>query len=707
MLALMQRCFDGYSNGSGKSSLAMATLWALTGTLDPRPMQDAKVADVVNDDSKVSTLPSRKFAALFVVELSLTFAILFCLPPCPSQSARVSVRGSLNGKPFVITRTKTSTKGALVFHLDGQDLTTQSIKDTQAIIDENLGVGPQIVARTMFHGQFAMNGLLEATDAKFKEELALVVPLSVWQQGATVARAKSRDASKKSAEFEGMIRLRSSDVEDLMNQRDEAEAKLLAEQSAYGHLQARVNEEIRDIREAAGSLGVDVETIQSALETASLEIQQLESQLNTIAMERDSNRAQIQKHSNDAVKETSLKRDELESRQREYDRALLKLECVISNRKEIEMKWNIDNSSDDVDITVPERCPTCKQPISSAGEGHSQEEMQRIAKEEIDAVIKSHSAAEKSVKETTVARDAAAATFEIAENAMKAMMDNLQNARSIWADKATSVERDLMAARNEQAKLSAQIAEAAKIMQQEAVIKSKEATLLEEGRAVEAIHSLYTDLCRTVQETETRLQELRTSGETQRSLSVTMTNLADIFGPRGVQTFLLQNAIGTLQSISQVYLDELSDGSQRLELKLDSGDRISRRALIRGPDGDFVDRPLSSLSGGQWRRCSLALSLGFADLVSRRGRMKTSLCVLDEPLTHLDRSGRSRVGALLRSLLQNGNGDKPLSSTGMTVSTILVILQDLAAEELEESFDHIDEVVKLDGVSTVSIDEQT
>jgi hypothetical protein len=46
-------CFCVYSNGSGKSSLAMSTLWALTGTLDPRPMQDAKVSDVVNDESKV------------------------------------------------------------------------------------------------------------------------------------------------------------------------------------------------------------------------------------------------------------------------------------------------------------------------------------------------------------------------------------------------------------------------------------------------------------------------------------------------------------------------------------------------------------------------------------------------------------------------------------------------------------------------------
>lgn len=43
------------SNGTGKTSLAMSIFWALTGSLDPRPMQDAKTTDVVNDDSKVST----------------------------------------------------------------------------------------------------------------------------------------------------------------------------------------------------------------------------------------------------------------------------------------------------------------------------------------------------------------------------------------------------------------------------------------------------------------------------------------------------------------------------------------------------------------------------------------------------------------------------------------------------------------------------
>lgn len=45
-----------FSNGVGKSTLAMASLWALVGSVDPRPAQDGKVADVVNDFSKVCSM---------------------------------------------------------------------------------------------------------------------------------------------------------------------------------------------------------------------------------------------------------------------------------------------------------------------------------------------------------------------------------------------------------------------------------------------------------------------------------------------------------------------------------------------------------------------------------------------------------------------------------------------------------------------------
>jgi len=161
-----------------------------------------------------------------------------------------------------------------------------------------------------------------------------------------------------------------------------------------------------------------------------------------------------------------------------------------------------------------------------------------------------------------------------------------------------------------------------------------------------------------------------------------------------------------LQTTSQRYLDELSDGSQKLDLELDAGERIVRRAFVQNFDGSFVERPLSSLSGGQWRRCSIAMNLGFADLVARRGRMRPSLFVLDEPLTHLDQTGRAQVGKVLRKLLhRNPENVGAFESSGLDISTILIILQDLAAEELEESFDRIDQVVKEGGQSSVEVDE--
>lgn len=121
----------------------------------------------------------------------------------------------------------------------------------------------------------------------------------------------------------------------------------------------------------------------------------------------------------------------------------------------------------------------------------------------------------------------------------------------------------------------------------------------------------------------------------------------------------------------------------------------------------FLTKTPPYFSSGQWRRCSLAISLGFSDLVARRGRLSSSLLVLDEPLTHLDSSGRDNVGKLLRKIIHNQSSDTKVGIGGLSVSTIIIILQDLVAEELSESFDCIDEVVKAQGHSKVLVDELT
>jgi hypothetical protein len=59
-MLLFWNCFLN-SNGSGKTSLAMAALWAITGSADPRPFQDNKVADVLNDSNQVGLLLRQRF----------------------------------------------------------------------------------------------------------------------------------------------------------------------------------------------------------------------------------------------------------------------------------------------------------------------------------------------------------------------------------------------------------------------------------------------------------------------------------------------------------------------------------------------------------------------------------------------------------------------------------------------------------------------
>jgi hypothetical protein len=76
--------------------------------------------------------------------------------------------------------------------------------------------------------------------------------------------------------------------------------------------------------------------------------------------------------------------------------------------------------------------------------------------------------------------------------------------------------------------------------------------LLDAQKALETSQMVYQDLCTLVEDSDSQLQELRASVEAQRSLSIRMANLVSIFEPRGVQTFLLQNAIESLQTISQV-----------------------------------------------------------------------------------------------------------------------------------------------------------
>jgi len=141
----------------------------------------------------------------------------------------------------------------------------------------------------------------------------------------------------------------------------------------------------------------------------------------------------------------------------------------------------------------------------------------------------------------------------------------------------------------------------------------------------------------------------------------------------------------------------LGAGELRLRLDVADGERVGKRAeVFRESEegvGEWLPRPLSQLSGGQWRRLSLGLMFGYRELAERRGRWAGNLFVLDEPLTHLDGEGKRAVGEVLKTMLEDDNG----------LDSIVLILQDAAAEELEQDFDSTDIVVRDEEGSRVGV----
>ena len=51
---------------------------------------------------------------------------------------------------------------------------------------------------------------------------------------------------------------------------------------------------------------------------------------------------------------------------------------------------------------------------------------------------------------------------------------------------------------------------------------------------------------------------------------------------------------------------------------------------VRRADGSFAERSVAQLSGGEWRRVGLALSLAFADFARARAGLSCNVLVLDE-----------------------------------------------------------------------------
>lgn len=635
-------------------------------------------------------------------------------------------------------------------------MTRQSVKETQIMLNELFSGGSNsnikeascesLFARTIFHGQHGMNmnGLLEATDGQWKEELMLIVPhIDIWKQGTSLARRKSLNAkryvfdtrlflcvcdysidnclnsstshsywlvypiNRSVSELDGMISLREGDMGVLNRRCQKAE---LVHNQTYQEFKDKQEEFSLDFNSSTSAsfdqnsdiVHKDLEHYRSLLEKNSDFMSTLETEKKQILNDQEIELNPLKSKLQETLVSYNNAKKDLQWTKHEIHQAESYLSSISNSFVDVKQKWEslLDKG---VDVT----CPTCHRSVNE-DDRHSHDAILNAKTQEISSMEKNHQDAERRLAMATEKYEHTQELTNAIKSESLVLSDEFREKETYYTNNIESISDRLNERYREHTEFTVKISDCLSLLNQKNEIEQAKSEFLSELKDLENTSKLAQEtldsLRKEFHSMDSEISSLKKRRNMQLYNSKLYAQLTEIFGPRGIQSYILRDTINSLESSSQSYLNDLSDYSQKLEISLDSSDKIQRLAYVRtSTDGQFVPRPLSSLSGGQWKRCALALSFGFSELVSRRGKLRSSLLVLDEPLTHLDAFGRQQVGLLLKRMAINQNGD--INLLGLHFSTILVILQDLAAEELgEECFDYTDEVVKENGISNVLVD---
>jgi hypothetical protein len=151
-------------------------MWALTGSLDSRLTTDSRPVDVTYDaNQQRSMIPPYDDASTDSAYIDANSdssssgrdgkinknksggksskSSSISSAAASKLTAEVCLTGMINNKSFKLIRRRSSKKSELYFYVDDIDYTTQSVKDTQIIVDDILGTGKGLVERCCFFGQ--------------------------------------------------------------------------------------------------------------------------------------------------------------------------------------------------------------------------------------------------------------------------------------------------------------------------------------------------------------------------------------------------------------------------------------------------------------------------------------------------------------------------------------------------------------------------
>jgi DNA repair exonuclease SbcCD ATPase subunit len=644
------------SNGSGKTSLVMAPIWAFTGRTEMKGEHSWRKRtlanrDVVNDDCK---------------------------------NARVFVRGKINEVPFELERivTKTTLK-KLSFVYGGEDLTCQEARLTQEKIDSL--VNTRLLARIICHDHDHINALLTANDRQMKEELGIIVDLEFWAAAKSVSSTKLREAKEilNNAASEEQISRR------VLSNSSSHLQKCDAEYSNWEQSTVRRTDQLRStLHHYESNQAGARDNLRGLLKAARAAIREVGSPSSC--------------SSSDGFKDGNEIVDQVSASLQDQERSIKDLEDSLNAL--IPRRIDVEKSLSAVSYALKDSTKRFKS-FSTLGESNTlvcercnQEIDEQSYKEHLSEFHSDMEAKQRDQDKFVQSKKEVLDKEQVIRNRLRQEKEKYSRVQGELASKAASLgmERQMQESLLEKIRMfihsckdfGLEAESEVEMVEKKSESQSK-ANLSDLCSLIESGTKIFQTSQKLIDDTKQQMEVLKRQ---KNPFEVTMESLkkqkeqeeesVDLYGEKvqlyasqvdllsqvdsafstsGVQSFAIEGALKQLQELTTANLEILSSNSLKLQLNATKKTKskaalnselesINKAIFSRNADGKFVPRNLPQLSGGERRRLGISLALGFSKLASVRSGLHCDLLVLDEVMQHLDDEGCKRLLTLIHTI---------------------------------------------------------
>jgi DNA repair exonuclease SbcCD ATPase subunit len=641
--ALILGCYNGdfdRSNGSGKSSILHSIRWVLFDKTDHR-----KKDSVVKRDKKYC-------------EVEYTFQI-----PTNNQLYQViRKRDQIIGDSEV-------TLG----QWDGttfKDISCDTNTLTNQKIESIIGLNDEVFINSVYFKQNDVSLFADSTPSKRKDIIKALLRIEQWDAYQKRAKDKARVLLGRIEEKRAQV----ASTDGVQDQIKRAKSRVQVVQAELKTTNAKYVSLTQDLANQRTAFTSKFGNRKDSLER----LKQLNREYQEAKKQLEEGKAHIRKTASaigqyqreeQAIKATIKALSEKAREGKGIDLAKIAQSLLQGRTKEKVLKEQL--LALEKDVVLGSNCPTCKEPISK----QKVQDLKRQRKEELDRLKTSYQDIKTKLQQ---AERKAAQLQKTAEEAQAAELDRskaeVKLARCVSALEAAEVEQSRYESSNKALGLSdfeRQISDLkSKTSKEEAdrfeqELEEADKSLAQLKTSIDKLNMEYGGLTKNLEDLskqETLQAKIQEELNTLQGEYAVFDKLKDYFGKDGIQSIIIENVIDDLENYTNDILSKICNEPTTMAIKTqrqtDAGG-WQETFDIEVTSGGRTD-DLSSYSGGEQFRVSLALRLALSNILTKRTGGESKLLLLDEVSSSLDDKG---VELFVDIVKQLGNDMKVLIIT--------------------------------------------